>query len=372
MITPSTRRTRISHMPPEPPSPFPPPGRRDALRRLGLAGLASATLAGTGALWARALTDNGGAPPGDGMTPISHQLGWLKGVQFGGDFIADDKGYFRDEKLAVTFTAGGPGTDYRTIVASGRALVSESNVMGMISSAIQGQPLIAFAAILQRDPSCIASSPDRPIATVRDLVGKTVGVPASIRGQLSELMRRAGLDPDTVRFVPSGTDPGMLVAGQVDGYYDWATKVVPDLRRIGFNPHIMHMSDIGAPGYGAVLFTRRDRLEHEFDTFVRYTRALVKGWRWMVDNPAETARIVNAQYAAAGGDLAEQTDEATMMTGYVAYGDGLTKGLLWIAPDYFEQTLKLAYDAGSVPRGTKVDVGQFVTDRVIKAASAGI
>jgi NitT/TauT family transport system substrate-binding protein len=286
--------------------------------------------------------------------------------------MAQDRGYFRDEKLDVDYVAGGPGTDYRTIVASGRALVSESNVMGMINSAIQGQPLIAFAAILQRDPSCIASSPQNPIATVHDLVGKTVGVPASIRGQLSELMRRAGLDPDTVRFVPSGTDPGMLVAGQVDGYYDWATKVVPELRRVGFDPHVMHMSDIGAPGYGGVLFTRRDRLEREFDTFVRYTRALVKGWQWMIDHPAETARIVDAKYAAGGSDLVEQTDEARMMTGYIAYGDALTKGLLWIAPDYFEQTLKLATDAGSIPRGAKVDVGQFVTDRVIKAASVGI
>jgi NitT/TauT family transport system substrate-binding protein len=241
--------------------------------------------------------------------------------------------------------------------------------MGMINSAVQGQPLVAFAAIMQRDPSCIASSPERPIATLRDLVGKTVGVPSSIRGQLSELMRRAGLDPAAVRFVPSGTDPGMLVAGQVDGYYDWATKIVPSLRHIGFDPHIMHMADIGAPGYGGVLFTRRDRLERQFETFVRYTRALVKGWRWMVDNPAETAEIVARKYAPEGGDLTEQIDEARMMTGYIATGDALTHGLLWISPDMFEATLRLAADSGTIPRGIKVDVAEFVTESVIEAAT---
>jgi NitT/TauT family transport system substrate-binding protein len=348
-------------------APYPQSGRRETLRRMGLIGLGGATLLGTGALWRRAL-DGSGGPALAGLTPISHQLGWTKGVQFGGDFIAQDRGYFRDEKLDVSFTAGGPGTDYRTIVASGRALVSESNVMGMINSFIQGQPLIAFAAILQRDPSCIASSPDRPIATVRDLVGKTVGVPASIRGQLSELMRRVGLDPETVRFVPSGTDPGMLVAGQVDGYYDWATKIAPSLRRVGFNPHIMHLADIGAPGYGAVLIARRDRLERDFDHFVRYTRALVKGWGWMVEHPDETAQIVDRSYAPGGLDLIEQTDEARMMAGYIATGDALTQGLLWLKPDYFEDTVRLATDAGTISRDLKIDVAQFVTQDVIRAA----
>jgi NitT/TauT family transport system substrate-binding protein len=352
------------------PALYPPTSRRDALRRAGLIGLSAATLIGTGALWVRALADNGETPPDGVMTPVSHQLGWLKGVQFGGDFIAEERGYFRDEKLDVHFTAGGPGTDYRTIVASGRAMISESNVMGMINSAIQGQPLVAFAAIMQRDPSCIASSPARPIATVRDLVGKTVGVPSSIRGQLSELMRRAGVDPATVRFVPSGADPGMLVAGQVDGYYDWATKIVPSLRHTGFEPHIMHMADIGAPGYGGVLFTRRDRLEREFETFVRYTRALVKGWGWMVENPAETGRIVAGKYAGDGTDLAEQIDEATMMSAYVATGDAATHGLLWISPEPFEQTLRLAYDSGTIPRDVKIDVSKFVTQSVIAAAGA--
>jgi NitT/TauT family transport system substrate-binding protein len=344
-----------------------PANRRETLRRLALAGLSGATALGVGTLWWRALQE-GGAETAAGFTPLSHQLGWIKGVQFGGAFMADAQGYLKRERLDVTFVPGGPGTDYRTLVASGRMLVSESNVTGMIDSVVQGQPLVAFAAVMQRDPSAFMSDPKRPIRSLEDMVGKTIGVPGSIRGQVSELMRRKGIDPASVRFVPVGTDSRMLLAGQIDGYFSWATTAAPGLRRAGFDPHILHLSDVGAPGYGLLLFTRRDHLEQQFDLFVRYTRALVRGWGWMVEHPEETAKIVVERYAPPGTDLGEQTDQARMMIDYIATGDARTEGLLWLKPEVFEQAVRLAHDGGMIPQGVKVDIGKLVDQRVIRAA----
>src|SRR5687767_6761380 len=96
---------------------LPPTNRRETLRRLGLAGLSGVTALGMGTLWWRALQE-GGAETTAGFTPLSHQLGWVKGVQFGGDFMAEAQGYLKRERLDVAFAPGGPGTDYRTLVAS--------------------------------------------------------------------------------------------------------------------------------------------------------------------------------------------------------------------------------------------------------------
>ncbi|WP_157218602.1 ABC transporter substrate-binding protein [Flavisphingomonas formosensis] len=342
--------------------------RRETLRRIGLAGLATATAGGVATLWTRAAMDMRARERLHAGRPVSHQLGWLKGVQFGGDFMAEEQGYFRREGLDVTLAAGGVSTDYRTLVASGSSLISESNVIGMINSQLQKQPLIAFAAILQRDPSCIASLARNPITSLADMVGKTICLPNSVRGQLSALMRRQGLDPDRVRFVPGGTDPSILMAGQVDGYYDWATRLKPALDQAGVGGHFLHFSDIGAPGYGELLFARRDRLEADFDLFVRYVRALIGGWSWMNAHPVETARIVCDKYAAPGTDLARQTAEAKLMRDYVVNGDGTTRGLLWVQPEPFEHAIRLAYDSGDIPRGTPIDPGRFVTSAVVEAA----
>jgi NitT/TauT family transport system substrate-binding protein len=345
-------------------------GRRDALRRLALAGLGAATAAGTGALWIRAAQQ--GAFADSARTAdydsIDHQLGWTKGVQFGGDFMAKEQGFFDREKLSVAYSAGGPGTDYRTLVSSGRSLISESNPAGMIEAAIHGQPIIAFAAIYQRDPGCIISPAARPIRALRDLVGRTIGLPNSIRGQLTALMRSAGIDPASVRFVPVGSDASMLVAGQVDGYFNWATTAVPSLTIAGFPTHLLHMDEIGAPGYGALLIARCDKLESDFDLFVRYTRALIGGWGWMADHPRETAKLVVEKYADPGRSIAEQTLQAETIVRYTKAGDALDKGMLWLEPHVFEAQIRLAHAAGTIPAGRSVKPEQLMTQAVVKAA----
>lgn len=341
-------------------------GRRDALRRMGLIGLGAATAAGTATLWTRAMIEARRAGMRSG-TPVAHQLGWLKGVQFGGAFMAQEQGYFDREKLAVTLAAGGVSTDYRTLVASGSALVSEANIIAMINARLQKQPLIAFAAVFQRDASCIASLARSPIRSLADMIGKTICVPNSVRGQLSALMRRQRLDPSQVRFVPGGTDASLLLAGEVDGYYDWATRLKPALDQVGVSAHFLHFSDIGAPGYSELLFARRDRIEQDFELFVRYTRALADGWQWMVDHPAETARLVCDKYAPPGTDLTRQTAEAKLMRDYITHGDGTTHGLLWVRPEPFEQAIRLAYDSGDIPRDVRIDASQLVTTKVVEA-----
>lgn len=337
-------------------------GRRALLGQLGRLGIGIVSLGcflqGAGGRSARA----------EALTPVSHQLGWLKGVQFGGDFMALEQGYFAEEKLDVHYTAGGPGTDYRTLVASGRTLVSESNAMGIVEGTRQGQPIVAFAAVMQKDPGCFLSPATAPITSLQDMVGKTIGLPNNIRAQIQVLLRRANIDADKIKFVPVGTDPGMLMSKQVDAYWGWATNAATALRLAGLDPHILPMSDLGVIDYGQVLIARRDTLEQNADTFVRYTRALVKGWRWMTDHTDETAKIIVDKYAQPGTSLLRQTTEAELMKSYVLHGDALTQGLLWIKPDVFEEALKLAKDAGTVAPGQSIDVSKIVTQSIIKAA----
>jgi NitT/TauT family transport system substrate-binding protein len=346
------------------------PGRVDHRRRVLLAGVAGASVLGLGALSTRVFSrvEAPFSQSAGALNHITHQLGWLKGVQFAGNFVAEDRGFLKQEHLTAQFTAGGPGTDYRTLVASGRMLVSESNVAGMIESHLQGQPLVAFASVMQRDPGCLLSAADRPVRSLHEMVGKTIGAPNNVRAQIVALLRRAGIDPSSVKIVPVGSDPSLLAARQVDAYYSWATTALPALRRAHFDAHVLHMDEIGVPGYGQVLIARRDMLEAHHDTFVRYTRALVKGWSLMVQDPVGTAQMVVRKYALPGTSLDEQIEQARAMLPYIWTGDALRQGMLWINPQVFEQGLVLAREAGSVPAGADFDMSKIVTQSVIKAA----
>ncbi len=346
------------------------PGRRTALAAWG-----AAPLLGLGVLSQQVLApglDSAKGHKEKGLMKFDHQLGWVKGIQFGGYLAALDRGYLADEGLDVNFVAGGPGTDYRTLVSSGRALVSESNVAGMIDGYQRGQPLVAFAAVMQRDPGAIMSPASKPIRSVHDMVGKTLGVPNSVRAQLLPLIRHAGIDPESIRLVPVGSDPSLLASGQVDGYYSWSTTAVPALRKIGFEPFWLPISDLGVPGYGQVLIARRDTFHQHRDVLVRYTRALIKGWAWVAANPHEAAEMVVRKYAPPGTDLGEQTIQADMMKEFITAGDAQTHGLLWIDPAVFEKAIAMGRESGSVPADAVIDVQRLVSQDVIKAAHASM
>lgn len=334
-----------------------------------LAGIGALSVLGVGALSRHVMGQlDGGQTSVAGRTNITAQLGWTPGVQFGGDFLAIDKGFFARERLNLSYIPGAPGTDYDTMVTSGRAMISESNVAGMITANVTRKPLVAFAAVLQRDPSCFLSLGARPITSLKDMIGKTIGLPSSIRGQVEALFQRAKIDSSRVKFVPVGSDPSMLAAGQVDAYYGWETTAVPPLQRLGLNPHVLTFSSLGYPGYGQVLTARRETLEKNHDVLVRYTRALIDGWSYMVKHPRETAQIIVARYAPPSAQLSEQIEETELMHSYLTGGDAATHGMLWIDPGVFEENVGLLRQAGTVPADAKIDVSQFVTQSVIRAA----
>ena len=347
------------------------PSRREALRRVALAGLLGGGVAGVAALSARALDRNWRDEASNaGLASVTHQLGWLKGVQFGGCFMAQEKGYFARERLAVSYAAGGPTTDYRTLVSSGRFLVSESDASELIYARIQGQPLVAFAAVFQRSPAAFMSPAARPIRSLRDMVGRTIGVPNVVLARLQILMRRQRIDPETINFVPVGTDASMLVSGQIDAYYSFATTAVPTLRLRGFEPHVLYLSDMGMPDYAQALIARRDQVENDPDLFVRYTRALIGGWQAMMADPAQAAAVIVEKYALPGTDIREQVIQARMLRDFVLVGDALDHGPLWIAAPQFETALRFARDAGVLPEGFKIDVESLLTQSIVKAAAS--
>src|SRR4051812_7177909 len=95
---------------------------------------------------------------------VTHQLGWLKGVQFAGCFLAEANGHLAALGVKAKFPPAGSATDYRGVVARGQALVSETTPLGLIDAALAGQPLVAFAAVMQRDPAALISRAHAPIA----------------------------------------------------------------------------------------------------------------------------------------------------------------------------------------------------------------
>src|ERR1700681_946559 len=62
-----------------------------------------------------------GAAPSAATTPLNVQLLWIKNVEFGGYWVADDQGMYTQEGVAPTFLSGGPDVNPENVVAGGGA-----------------------------------------------------------------------------------------------------------------------------------------------------------------------------------------------------------------------------------------------------------
>jgi ABC-type nitrate/sulfonate/bicarbonate transport system substrate-binding protein len=300
---------------------------------------------------------------------VVHQLGWIKSIQFGGHFAAIEQGYFAEQEIEATFEAGGPGMDTTASVATGQAMTSDSDVDGVIRSRISGIPVKAFAAIMQKAPGAIMSLAESPITTLADFPGKTIAMPNNTRPQVDALLTAAGIDPAEVNYVPVGTDPGILAAGQVDGYYGWATNQGVMLQTRGIDIHIAYMNDLGVPGYAGVLFATDETLGSSQDVLVRWLKAEIKGWQWHLDHPEEMAVLMVEKYGQRGLDPVAQTAESMLMKDFVPVGDAAEHGLLWVDPEVFAKGMEFSVAAGEMEAG-QVKVEDVVTQDLIAAAHA--
>ena len=308
------------------------------------------------------------ARPARAADKIVFQLGWIKSIQHGGHFATIEQGYFAEEDIEAEFLAGGPASNMEVAVASGRAMMSDTDVAGIIFARNKDIPVKAFAAIMQRSPEAIMSLAEQPLKSLEDMVGKTVAIPQSRRPQVLALMERKNIPPSDIRFVPVGTDPGILVAKQVDGYFGWASNQGVMLKTRGIDIHIAYLDDLGAPGYAGVMFAKDETIETKADLIVRFLRAEIKGWQWHLDHPEEMARLMVDKYGQKGLDLEAQTAESHIMHEFVPVGDAETKGLLWISEDKYAAGIEFMKRAGILDKDSKITAAECVTQELIKRA----
>jgi len=127
-------------------------------------------------------------------------------------FLAQDKGYFRDEGLDVKLV------QIRSNVAVAAAIAGEIDILDSIPTAIsaveRGAPLKILAVGFVRPLFWLVARPE--YKSVSELRGKIMGVP-SIGGAnhtaLNHLLKKGGLNPDTdVTTIVAGDTPSQLQA----------------------------------------------------------------------------------------------------------------------------------------------------------------
>ena len=234
----------------------------------------------------------GGAAP----TKVTLQLNWLHEAEFSGYYVAQAKGFYKDQGLDVTILEGGPGTPARDMVMSGKSTFAITSFAEQRDMVVAGKPTVAVMAAFQISPSTIFALQSSGIHDPRDLQGKKVGVTTDYwANMLDETLKAAGVDPTSVTKVKVKVDElDKLYDGTVDAWLGYAQDEPIRATLAGHPVNNIFPADFGIGGYEGLLIATQETIDSSPQTVAAFVAASELGWRYAVEHPDEAATILTS------------------------------------------------------------------------------
>jgi ABC-type nitrate/sulfonate/bicarbonate transport system substrate-binding protein len=303
------------------------------------------------------------------LEEITIQLGWLANVEYMGEFVAADAGYFEREGLHCTLLPGGPSASIPPLVDSGKVLIGFESTDGIARARAHGARLKVVAATLQRNPTSIMSLASNPIREPKDLIGRRLGVPQANRVTLKGFLKANGIDISQMTIVPVQNDPAPLVNGEVDGIVSFLTSQPIQLRLRGIDTVSLVMSDFNYSIWADVVVVSEATLADKAarGQVVRAIRAMIRGWQDAVDDPARGAQLAVNQYGKyLNLDAKAQGLSAIALAPLVSTPETRRNGLLSMSPEGMEANV-----AAIRSIGVETSVGDLFDPTLVAEALGG-
>lgn len=266
-------------------------------------------------------------------TPLTFQLSWLHSVQFGGSYIAADKGYWSDLGLDVSLASGGPNAPVEPPVVAGTALMGISAADYTAAAVENGAPFKILAVAMQKNPFAISSLAGNPVETPADLAGKSIGMATANTPVLKALCDLNDVDINAIEIVPTQYDGAPLLAGQVDCLLSWSTDLPVAMVMQGAEPTVMLLADHGYAVHSQTYIATEDAIANRRAELVGLLKGEVMGWTDYLSDTDAAAALTVARYPDAGLDLATQKLQAERQVPLMFSDLTETQGFGWFTEE---------------------------------------
>jgi NitT/TauT family transport system substrate-binding protein len=323
---------------------------------------AATTQAGSGTTAAAA------TPASGNRQAVTLALSYIPDVQFAPYYVAQDKGYFSQEGLEVTFQHG-TIDNMMALVGQGKIGFALASGDEVIQARAGGIPVKTVATQYQKYPVALASLKGKGITTPASLKGKTIGIPGQFGSTyigFKALLAAGKLTEEDVKVVTIGfTQREALSQSKVDGAMVYSMNEPVQLARAGVALDILEVSGINNLA-SVGLITSENTISTNPQVVQKMTRAVQRGIRDTLANPdAAFDSTVKVAPDAMGTnpDLQRQVLKETLkfMVSDSVKGQpyGYTDPKLWQSSQQFLLETKLIR--------TQVDPATAFTNEFIKA-----
>jgi len=246
---------------------------------------------------------------------IKVRLLWLNQAQFAGIYSAKERGFYKAKGLEVSIIPGGPGINPVRMVASGSAEeIGICSGIDIIMAREKDIPVRVLAIVVRENPTSFFAKADAGISTVKDFVGKKIGVKIGFELEyyLTAMLKNAGVDESEIERVPIQFDLTPFFKGDIDVWCGYRINE-PNIVRAK-NVEIVEIlpADYGVAVVGDVIFTSESFYKKNPKICWDFVEATWEGWQFANKNRNEAVKDT-LKYNAKG----EPTHEAAMLNSII-------------------------------------------------------
>jgi NitT/TauT family transport system substrate-binding protein len=286
------------------------------------------------------------------LDKVSFGTNWVAEGEHGGFFQAVADGTYKSYGLDVTIVPGGPNVNNRILLLAGKIdFFMSANTLQSFDAVANNVPVVAVAAIFQKDPQVLLSHPQSKVAKIEDLEPLTLFV--SKEGMTSYflwLKSRYGFSAEKVKPYTFNAQPFLADKNSATQGYVTSEPFAVE-QQAKFKPNVILLADYGFSAYSTLIETRSDLAEKKPDLVQRFVDASIIGWYNYLygDNKAGNELIKKLNPDMSDALLAYSLD-AMKQNGIVDSGDTLKDGIGAMNDDRMADFFGKMVKAGVTPR----------------------
>lgn len=289
---------------------------------------------------------------------VSVQLDYVVRGSHAMFFVANEKGYFKENGIEITKINRGSGsTDALRLVANGNAQFGFADLPTLMVGRARNVPAVALVAVNQQSPLALISVKEkRDLKKPEDLKGLNLGVHPSGSTYifLKSFLSLNGMSLDDIKqSTVSPPYESFLLLGRVDAVPGYINAEVPELQAKAGGKgslSILLGADYGYNAYGSGMFTSQDMIKKNPDLVQRFTKAYLKAFEHVISHPDDAVEIIikaNPEYESKRAMLKAQieADIGTFLSTATK-----EKGIGIITPEQWKATAEILISQEVLPK----------------------
>jgi NitT/TauT family transport system substrate-binding protein len=253
------------------------------------------------------------AGPAAAADKVSFGTDWKAQAEHGGFYQALATGIYAKHGLDVTLRQGGPQVNHAQLLAAGRLDFNMApDSFGALNFARENIPMVAVAALFQKDPKVLIAHAGQGNDTLESLKGKPIMIGSDTRvGAWAFLRAKFGYTDDQIRPYTFSVAPFLADKKAVQQGYLSSEPFTIESQ--GEKPLVMLLADHGYSSYAAIIQTSAKLVAENPDLVQRFVDASIEGWySYIYGDPAPANALI-------------KRDNPEMTDALLAYGRGKLK-----------------------------------------------